>query len=67
MDKIRIGDNLQIQCYKHNKRIHRCWDEAVVLDIKKDYQNDFIYLNAMKCPVKKIQNKIAKTDCKGKV
>lgn len=37
MDKIRIGDNLQIQCYKHNKCVHRCWDEAVVLDIKKDY------------------------------
>lgn len=37
MDKIRIGDNLQIQCYKHNKRVHRSWDEAVVLDIKKDY------------------------------
>lgn len=29
-----------------------------ILDIKKDYENDFIYLNAMKCPVKKIQNKI---------
>lgn len=37
MDKVRIGDNLQIQCYKHNKRVHRSWDEAVVLDIKKDY------------------------------
>lgn len=37
MEKIKIGDKLQIQCYKHNGKIHRCWDEAVVLDIKKDY------------------------------
>lgn len=32
-----IGDRLQIQCYKHDKKIHRAWSEAVVLDIKKDY------------------------------
>jgi protein associated with RNAse G/E len=35
--KLNIGDKLQIQCYKHDKRIHRCWDEAIVLDIKKDF------------------------------
>ena len=32
-----IGDKLEIQCYKHNKKIHRAWSEAVLLDIKKDY------------------------------
>ena len=32
-----IGDKLQIQCYKHNKKVHRSWSEAVVLDVKKDY------------------------------
>lgn len=37
MKKICIGDKYQIQCYKHNGKIHRAWDEAVVLDIKKDY------------------------------
>ena len=37
MNKICIGDRLQIQCYKHNGKIHRAWDEAVVLDFKKDY------------------------------
>ena len=37
MKKIYIGDKFQIQCYKHNRKIHRAWDEAVVLDIKKDY------------------------------
>ena len=37
MKKICIGDELQIQCYKHNGKIHRSWDEAVVLDLKKDY------------------------------
>ncbi len=37
MNKIRIGDRYQIQCYKHNGKIHRAWDEAIVLDIKDDY------------------------------
>lgn len=37
MTDIYIGKNFQIQCYKHNGKIHRCWSEAVVLDIKKDY------------------------------
>ena len=34
---IKIGEQLQIHCYKHDGKIHRSWDEAVVLDIKKDY------------------------------
>ena len=37
MKKICIGDELQIQCYKHNGKIHRAWDEAVVLDFKREY------------------------------
>lgn len=37
MKKICIGDRYEIQCYKHNGKIHRAWNEAVVLDIKKDY------------------------------
>ena len=37
MNKIKIGDKYQIQCYKHNGKIHRAWDEAIVLDIKDDY------------------------------
>lgn len=37
MKKIYIGDKLEIQCYKHNGKIHRYWAEAVLLDIKKDY------------------------------
>ena len=37
MKKIEKGDKLQIQCYKHDGNIHRCWDEAVVLDVKDDY------------------------------
>lgn len=32
-----IGDKLQIQCYKHNKKIHRAWDEAILLKEEKDY------------------------------
>jgi hypothetical protein len=37
MKKYCIGDKFQIQCYKHNGNIHRSWDEAILLDINKDY------------------------------
>ena len=37
MKQICIGDHFQIQCYKHNGKIHRSWEDAIVLDIKKDY------------------------------
>lgn len=37
MKRMYIGDKFQIQCYKHDGKIHRAWDEAVLLDIKKDY------------------------------
>lgn len=37
MERFHIGANYQIQCYKHNGKIHRAWDEAVLLDIQKDY------------------------------
>ena len=37
MDDIKVGDRLEIHCYKHNGKLHRQWDEAVVLEIKDDY------------------------------
>lgn len=37
MKKLFVGDKLQIQCYKHNGKIHRAWDEAVVLAVYKDF------------------------------
>lgn len=37
MIKTCIGDRFQIQCYKHNGKIHRAWDEAILLEDKKDY------------------------------
>ncbi len=37
MKRYMIGDKLKIQCYKHNGKIHRAWDEAVILDVKEDY------------------------------
>ncbi len=37
MKKICIGDKFQIQCYKHNGNVHRCWQEAIILDVTKDY------------------------------
>ena len=37
MNNIKIGDKLEIHCYKHNGKFYRQSDEAVVLDIKDDY------------------------------
>lgn len=37
MNNLQVGQKLQIQCYKHDGKPHRSWDEAVVLDIKKNY------------------------------
>lgn len=37
MRRFRIGENYQIQCYKHNGKVHRAWNEAILLDIQKDY------------------------------
>ncbi len=34
---IEIGDSLMIHCYKHNGEIYKTWDEAIVLDITKEY------------------------------
>lgn len=36
MEKLEVGSKLEIHCYKHNGKIHRTWDEAIVLDIKDD-------------------------------
>ncbi len=37
MKNMKIGENYMIHCYKHDGNIHRSWDEAILLDIKKDY------------------------------
>lgn len=37
MNEIKIGDKLQIHCYKHNGKIHRTWDEAVVLEVNDEF------------------------------
>ncbi len=37
MQNIHVGEKYKIQCYKHNRKVHRSWDEAVILDIKEDY------------------------------
>ncbi len=31
MKDIQVGDELKIHCYKHNGKIHRVWEEALVL------------------------------------
>lgn len=37
MKKLFLGDKYKIHCYKHDGKIYRSWDEAVLLDIHKDY------------------------------
>ena len=37
MKKLKKGDQLKIQCYKHNGKVHRFWNEAVIIDIQEDY------------------------------
>ena len=37
MRNMRIGENFTIHCYKHDGSIHRCWDEAMLLDVNKDF------------------------------
>lgn len=36
MENIKVGDRLTIHCYKHNGKIDRTSDEAVVLEITED-------------------------------
>lgn len=36
MEKLKVGDRLEIHCYKHNGTIHRTWNEAIVLSVTKD-------------------------------
>ena len=31
------GEKLQIHCYKHNGKIHRIWEEAIVIEETDDY------------------------------
>ena len=37
MNNIKVGDKLEIHCYKHNGKIDRISGEAIVLDITDDY------------------------------
>ena len=37
MEKLEIGKKYIIHSYKHDSKIHRAWDEAVLLEIHEDY------------------------------
>ena len=36
MNNLKVGDKLTIHCYKHDGKIHRTCDEAVVLEVTED-------------------------------
>ncbi len=35
--KHKVGEKIQIHCYKHNGKIHRIWDESTVIEETDDY------------------------------
>ncbi len=37
MKKIKVGGHYVIHCYKHDGRIHKIWEEAVLLEIGEEY------------------------------
>ena len=37
MSKLKIGDKLQVHCYKHNGTLYRVCDEATVVDVQPDF------------------------------
>jgi len=37
IEKLEVGKRYQIHSYKHDHKIHRSWDEAVLLEIHDDY------------------------------
>lgn len=37
MEDLEIGKRYMIHSYKHDSKIHRAWDEAVLLEIHEDY------------------------------
>ena len=57
MNNIKIGDRLQIHCYKHDGSLHRKWDEAVLLDKFDDY----MVFGNNKCTVIDADGKVWKT------
>ncbi len=36
-NNLKIGNKYQIHGYKHNGKIHRSWDEAILIEINEDY------------------------------
>ena len=37
MNNLKIGKKYQIHSYNHNHKIHRAWDEAVLLEVHDEY------------------------------
>ena len=37
MENLKIGKCYEIHSYKHDEKVHRTWDEAVLLEINEDY------------------------------
>ena len=36
MNKLKIGDSVFIQSYKHNGKLHRTWSKGIVIDLLED-------------------------------
>ena len=56
MKNMKIGDNYTIHCYKHDGSIHRSWDEAILLDVSKEFLvfgNNHAMVNNSDLPLEK--------------
>ena len=52
--KFKPGSKMSIHCYKHNGKIHRTWDEVIILDEtneKLGLNKNFIFSSAPKYKV----------------
>ncbi len=36
-ESLKLGKKFQTHCYKHDGKVHKCWDEAIYLDSTEEY------------------------------
>ena len=37
LGNIKVGDSLELHCYKHNGKIHRIWEQTELIEETDDY------------------------------
>ena len=57
-NNIKVGDKLKIHCYKHDGRLERVSDEAIVLDVNDELIVCGNYKTKMMVEVIKLKNQL---------